>query len=252
MCTVTSHLIGGRLLLTMNRDEYRSRAPEGPPAIHRGDDGKAAWVGPSDGQSGGTWIGASDTGIVACLLNIYDADETAPPASTDRPSRGDIIPRLLAAGPADRAVNWLLEKFAPADYAPFRLLIGRVDSRTIYTWPGSGRIEADDVPDGWSLLTSSSWNAAEVAAWRREQFEGWVTDGAIIAGELPTYHLLQPEGLADRSPLMARELTATRSITQVALDGPGGKTIVRYWPEPSTETLGQPPHTAVRLNHLPG
>lgn len=251
MCTVTSHLLDGRLLLTMNRDEYRSRAPERPPEIHEGADGGPAWVGPLDEQSGGTWIGANSAGVMACLLNIYEADEDGPPPAAGRASRGDIIPRLLSAGSAEQANRWLLEELAPADYAPFRLLVGSGDGRTVHTSRGDGTIDSASLVEGWHLLSSSSWNAPVVLTWRGEQFEQWVADGAIVAGELPTYHLLQPDGLADRSPLMTRELTVTRSITQIALDGVSGKTICRYWPDPTIDTLGRPPHTAIRLSHTP-
>ena len=246
MCTVTSHLFGGRLLLTMNRDEYRSRAPERPPVVV---DGDPQWVGPLDGQSGGTWIGASAAGVVACLLNIYTADEDGPPTSADLTSRGDIIPALLAKGPMAQVDEWLLAGLTPADYAPFRLLVADSASRAVYTWSGSGCLGKTDVAEGWHLLSSSSWHGDEVLAWRREKFDQWVADGALIAGELPTYHLLQPDGLADRSPLMARELAATLSITQIALDGPGAKTIIRYWPEPTADTLGRPAQTSLRLPH---
>jgi hypothetical protein len=249
MCTVTSHLLGRRLLLTMNRDEYRSRAAEHPPVIHKGADGSLGWIGPCDGQSGGTWIGANSAGVMACILNVYEADEAAPPAADDRPSRGKIIPDLLAIGLLERIDSWLLKEFTAADYAPFRLLIANSDRRTVYTWRGHGQIDKADLPEGWQVLTSSSWNGDGVVPWREERFRQWVADGAIIAGELPTYHLLQPEGLADHAPLMARELTTTRSITQIALDGVGGKTICRYWPDPTIDTLGQPPHTAIRLDH---
>jgi len=249
MCTVTSHLGGGRLLLTMNRDEYRSRDPEVPPAVHDGLGDGPTWAAPLDSQSGGTWIGANAAGVVACILNIYTDHEDVPPAPAGRPSRGDIIPRLLSAGSADDVREWLLTEFAPADYAPFQVLIADGSGRTTHTWSGDGSVDSIGLPDGWQLMSSSSWNADEVLPWRRDRFEEWVADGAMIARELPTYHLLQPEGLADRAPLMSRERTSTRSITQIALDGVGGKTIVRYWPDPTVDTLGQPPHTALRLAH---
>lgn len=68
MCTVTVHRSANRLLVTMNRDEARDRAPEVPPAIHHND---VNWLAPSDSARGGTWIGVNDRGVVACLLNGY-------------------------------------------------------------------------------------------------------------------------------------------------------------------------------------
>jgi uncharacterized protein with NRDE domain len=54
----------------MNRDDLADR-PEAAPA--EWPSAKPAFVAPKDLQAGGTWIGVNDHGVIACLLNRYDA-----------------------------------------------------------------------------------------------------------------------------------------------------------------------------------
>jgi uncharacterized protein with NRDE domain len=82
MCTVTVLRSPERLLLTMNRDERRTRGEELAPR-KAGGGSSPAWIGPADGAKGGTWFGANDRGIMACLLNATAGTPARPRRSAE-------------------------------------------------------------------------------------------------------------------------------------------------------------------------
>src|SRR2546427_11025257 len=68
MCTLIAFwrsVPGYDLVIGMNRDESSMR-PADPPSVF---DGTPLIVAPRDRQAGGTWLGASGTGIVVALSN---------------------------------------------------------------------------------------------------------------------------------------------------------------------------------------
>src|SRR5205814_9386220 len=69
----------------MNRDESASRAADPPSVI----EGAPVIVAPRDRKAGGTWIGASGTGLVVALSN------RAGRASATARSRGQFVPDAL-------------------------------------------------------------------------------------------------------------------------------------------------------------
>jgi Transport and Golgi organisation 2 len=228
MCTVTLRCGGGSLLLTMNRDERFERAPEEPPKRIAGDPGRPVWIAPFDGATGGTWIGVNERGVAACVVNGY-APEDAPLAGRPGvPSRGSIIPRILEEqdgfGPARviGAVDF-------SAYPSFSLLVASCEGGEILTWRHGGAIQRSPFGTGWTLLTSSSWNAPEVSAWRRRAFEKWRREGEAMQAGIPALHLLAPPGEEDRAPFMTRERAATRSIGQIRVSA-GGAAELRWWP----------------------
>jgi len=239
MCTATLNREPGRLLLTMNRDERRDRAPEKPPAVFGTDDGAAAWTAPIDGPSGGTWVGVNDQGVVAALLNAYQPGDKAG-HRRGAPSRGRIIPALLHKGSFQEALSWFGNVFDPAAYRSFTLVVATKERDITFRWLGEGSLETEESDDRWRFWSSSSWRTGEVLSWREAQFRLWKKDGAPFAGHIPSVHLLQPGGLAEWAPLMARSYAATRSITQIELSQ--NTTTLRYWPRPE-EASGDPAAT---------
>ncbi|MBI5155195.1 NRDE family protein [Candidatus Poribacteria bacterium] len=226
MCTLTLRRSSTDLLVTMNRDEQRDRAEELPPHRFEGVDGAPAWIAPRDGAFGGTWIGASECGVAACLLNAYRAGGPATAAL----SRGKIIPGVLALGEFHDITEWLETEFDPSPFAEFRLVVAGAPGTRVIEWDGKTLLAVELAENPWAMLTSSSWNQEAVAAWRRGQFDEWVSRGARFGGQLPAFHVHQPEGWEAWSPLMSREQTHTRSITQVRLDFLHGAAEVFYDP----------------------
>jgi hypothetical protein len=130
MCTVT--VIPGAtdadrasrspfIRLLCNRDEQRSRPPSCSPVRRRLGDHSA--IMPVDPPSRGTWIGANDAGLVACLLNANPPGTAGithkgPP----RASRGRIVPALLAAATIEGALD-LADAIDVTQFPPFRVLV---------------------------------------------------------------------------------------------------------------------------------
>ena len=247
MCTLTIGRRSDWLLVTVNRDETRLREAASAPEIfgpHQ--HGSASWAAPIDGACGGTWIGANDRGVVACLLNLWEDGLPAEPQEAI--SRGKIIPRLLAAGRPGDCLAWLEERFDPRRFRPFRLIV--VSDRGIQaaTWRGRGSLSFRQTPRAdWTLFTSSSWKPSEVAAWRRKRFERWLEEGCDFQGDLPSFHRIHSPCHREWGPLMKRNESVTRSITQVALSRRQGRVELRYWEDPWQARLD--PSHRVFLRH---
>lgn len=226
MCTVTQYRDMGRVLITMNRDESETRDPESPPTLRKS--GAVAWLAPTDGTAGGTWIGVNSCGIAAFLLNGYEFSKGL--VERGSPSRGSIVPQIMERGDWEEVWEWLLQEFTPEPYQPFRLGICSFRSATLATWTGSGQLTLESVPSGWCMTTSSSWRSGEVAAWRHSAFLAWVDEGASQVSSIPGFHLSRPSGWEEWAPLMRRKESRTRSISQVEIIPSEGKIEMCYWP----------------------
>ena len=241
---MTIHRESGGLLVTMNRDEAISRAPEIPPAIHA-EDGSAAWMAPQDSAKGGTWMGANECGVVACLLNYYRPGESLipQPQQGDR-SRGEIIPRMLTVGGLDQGTTWLEESFDPEPYPSFTLLLFTLASGRRITWLRGTSLRYDTIEGTWSVISSSGWDSERIIRWREERFQQWLADGETMQGTLPSFNVLQVPGKEEWSPLMKRDWSSTRSVTQAAVDP--SKALLHYWPDPAPNSVE--PSTSLALN----
>ncbi len=229
MCTVTLRCGAGSLLLTMNRDERVERAPEAPPRRISGDALRPSWLAPFDSASGGTWIGVNERGVASCVLNGYEPADEGLSGDPSVPSRGSIIPRILeeqdGVGPA-RLPGGL--DFSA--YPSFTLLVASQEGGEIVRWRRGAGLTRENVPLGLTFLTSSSWNEPEVSVWRRRAFDAWRAAGEPETDGMPTLHLGAPAGDEATAPFMTREKSATRSITQVRVDGSRQIASLVWWP----------------------
>lgn len=248
MCTVTIHRTNTTLLATMNRDEARFRAPEIPPREQIGRDKQVKWVGPIDSQAGATWFGVNEYAVHACLLNRYlPNDSLIYDLSGERPSRGQIIVELLARGFERDALAWVNETFDPKPYPSFWLILAGPDNTHSFAWDGHV-LERQTYVEPWVLFTSSAWHTQDVIEYRKQAFETWVEQGAGREGLIPSFHLWQPTDRAEWAPLMDREYSATRSITQAETNFAKHKTEMRYWPREHLHTPAAP-FTISQLQH---
>jgi hypothetical protein len=174
MCTVTALPRGllrapfrtcDPLLLRVacNRDERNTRLPALGPSVHAF--GHRRVLMPIDPDSGGTWIAASDAGLVFALLNAT----AGPTAPLDGLSRGGIIPGLLAATTVSEALAMAFEARLER-YRPFRLVV--MDPyQLVECWCEEGRVRHRRAClQGAVMRTSSSLGDALVAAPRRALF----------------------------------------------------------------------------------
>jgi hypothetical protein len=225
---VTIDRRAGRLLVTMNRDERWTRASEAGPVVHPAEEGRREWIAPVDGERGGTWIGANADGVVACLLNAYADGDLELLGRPDIPSRGEIVPALLGHGP-DGVFRFMERDLDPTRFPSFIVVVVTPDDGRVLRWTLGSGVEHEPVSEGWSLITSSWWRAAEVEAWRRRRFADWIGSGSPFDGPLPAFNLLEEPDEREYSPLMTRSYSGTRSVTRVSVDRERSEIEMRYW-----------------------
>ncbi|MEN8163065.1 MAG: NRDE family protein, partial [Acidobacteriota bacterium] len=207
MCTLTVNREDHRLLVAMNRDERWGRAQELPPSVHPGE---RAWLAPLDGEKNGTWMGVNDDGVAACLLNGYHPGDFDLFLRDDVPSRGEIIPRLMALSGRE-VEDWLRHGLEVDRYPSFTLLVWTRDHSWELQWQLDRERTLRPAEPGWRMFSSSAWRTDEVLGWRSDRFKEWLEAGRPFDGPLPSYNLLEAEGLSEWSPWMTRSFSATRS-----------------------------------------
>ena len=172
MCSLSWVRRRDALIVVMNRDERRDRAPARPPRRWRGADG--GFTAPVDGDAGGTWIAAKDSGVVLALLNHHARDDSGVVGAAGagrRISRGVLVTTLAAEAAAPDAAR--LRAAGLASYAPFRLFVAgpRVPPR-VFTWNGA-TLSTRRLDPGLGFLTSSSWNPRAVIPARHARFRAF-------------------------------------------------------------------------------
>ena len=140
------------LIIAANRDEMRGR-PASPPARHWPDRPKV--IAGRDETAGGTWLGVSDRGLVAGVLNRPGS--LGPDAA--KRSRGELPLEALDHATAKDAADALVH-LDPTAYRPFNLFIGDANAAFWLRATGAG-IAAFPVPDGLSMLTAHGLDDGE-------------------------------------------------------------------------------------------
>lgn len=154
------------LLLAANRDEMEGR-PSLPPGRHWPDRDEV--IAGLDVLAGGTWLGLSEDGVVAAILNRIN---TLGPAPGMR-SRGELPLEALDFGDARSAAD-ALAHLNPAAWRPFNMIVAdHADAfwiRAVHGGTGNGggtggggnggggRIDVTAVPPGLSMLTAYDLN----------------------------------------------------------------------------------------------
>jgi len=138
------------VLIAANRDEMLDR-PWQPPARHWPD--RPDVIAGIDELAGGTWLGINDNGVIATILN---RQHTLGPEDGKR-SRGELVLEALDHADAKDAAEALLALNAAA-YRPFNMLIADNETAVILIGRGAGRVEAQPVPDGISMITHADMN----------------------------------------------------------------------------------------------
>ena len=212
--TVLPTALGFRLMC--NRDEQHSRPAALPPSVRSV--GSVAAICPTDPPSGGTWIAASEGGLVLALLNRRRCDVHVDGGRPTRRSRGEIIPRLLdAGGLAD--VHNRLTRLQMTDYEGFQLvaiqrhqrLVGTSDGRHLHVSMAS--IETP------IMFTSSSLGDRDAERVRKPLFESLVCRGRDAFEGQRRFHDHRWPGCPSFSVRMARADARTVSQSIVTVHG---------------------------------
>jgi uncharacterized protein with NRDE domain len=151
------------LLVAANRDEYWSR-PTRP--LDRWQGLHQAIISGRDERAGGTWMGFSQSGLVAILTNVRGhGDETPAPQS-----RGLLTTRWLDAPICDSPIHVsphrITQAFDPSDFAGFNLVVGHapnqqwwfVSNRCITTGAALAQWHVQALEPGVHVVSNASLN----------------------------------------------------------------------------------------------
>jgi hypothetical protein len=239
MCSVSWSRGGGRLIIVMNRDERRDRAPARRPRrwSGAGGAGRGGFTAPVDGEAGGTWIAARDSGVVLALLNHQPvsrsrhgaragmrrpgSSRSGPPLPPARVSRGLLVTTLAAERRNPDAAR--LRSAGLASFAPFRLFVaGPSTPPRVFTWDGA-TLTSRRLHPRRGFLTSSSWNPRAVIAARQAAFRAFARrHRQPTRADLLAFHASadDPRG-TPWAICMSREDACTVSTTVVDVDPSG-------------------------------
>ncbi|MFT8244139.1 NRDE family protein [Roseomonas sp. BN140053] len=150
MCTVLLLRRPGHpwpLLLAANRDERLDR-PWDPPGPF--------WPGVIAGRdrlAGGTWMALGESGVVAAVLNRPGSLGPQP----GKRSRGE-LPLLAAAAPDAATAAWQIAALDGSGWRSFNLVLADAGAAFFLRWTGEGRITAEPLPEGVSMVTAHDPN----------------------------------------------------------------------------------------------
>jgi hypothetical protein len=165
VCTLTAVPAAGGVRVAFNRDELRTRPTAVPPTVRRA--GGRAAVFPTDPLSGGTWLAATDAGLVLGLLNVNRRGL----APGGRLTRGAIIPAVLDAGSPWDAVVAVEQELDLTAFAPFRLVAAGQGVVADLVWDGrTAEIGSQLLGGRPAVFTSSGLGDDRVAGPRTDLF----------------------------------------------------------------------------------
>ena len=210
MCTLSIIRLSDQLVITMNRDEARSRHESG---LKEQKKAGVELLYPIDGQAGGTWFGVNNQGVVLALLNRYQD-----PQSSCAPTRGNIIAQALAYGKFELVKKHLSEQ-GYQHYNPFDLLLISLEECLHFRWNGQ-QLVICNVSENAQLFSSSAVNTQSVLAKRQLFFKEEISQIVELSAIniLQQIHLQHDLNSQANSVLMDRSDAHSKSICQVLLD----------------------------------
>jgi len=211
-----------RCRVVFSRDEKRSRSRAHPP-VECVVGGRVVTM-PIDSEAGGSWIAATDAGVVCCVLNLtlHESSGNTPerPVVAGTVSRGTLIPWLVES--ADAAAAWgRLCALDPSSFAPFLLLSITATERAEARWDGTCFEIAREAFDTPWMRTTSSLGDARVARPRAALFDQWFATRPIAPEVQDAFHRHVWEHQPELSVRMSRPDACTVSITTVRLGSNG-------------------------------
>lgn len=211
MCTVTwVHQDGGYHLLC-NRDEKLTRGPAFAPAVFMR--GGIRYIAPVDSDCGGTWLTVNELGLSLCLLN------GEAPVRQVRPirSRGLLLPELAwTESSAECCLR--IQHLDLRQFSPFTLLVMEPGCpAAVARWNGAD-LAIDASADSQMPLASSSYDAARVRDFRRQEFARLAARaGRIDPALLYWFHTDHGSSPSAYTPCMHRHDAETVSFSWVVV-----------------------------------
>ena len=213
MCTVTYLPNVSGFILTSNRDVHISRKQSRLPRE------KLGLLYPEDGEAGGTWIAASRTGRILCLLN--GAFERHIRKKSYRKSRGIIVLELFDIGD----VGAFKDKFSLRGIEPFTLIWIETQPRVTMheiRWDGKNKHIKKLKADENHIWSSATLYDPAVRALRENWFDAFLAtaESEIDAYDMLDFHKSAGDGIPEHNVMMKRpDGVQTVSTSQIQYDG---------------------------------
>lgn len=209
MCTVT-YLPQGRdqFILTSNRDEMPSRSPR-KVTITRSGSQQLAF--PRDEMAGGTWLAASSTNRLACLLNgAFDRHDRRPPY---RMSRGIMVLEYFNFP----GTELFLEEFPFEGMEPFTMILYDHGQLHELRWDGNRPHPRQLDPSRPHIWSSATLYSREVRKKRESWFADWLQGRRAFSREaILDFHRTAGEGDPWNDVIMNRNgVVRTVSISSI-------------------------------------
>lgn len=179
-----------------------------------------------DTEGGGTWIGATQSGLCLCLLNLNPDPPVDLRGRGQLKSRGLVIPELLGSCPTVAEAIARLDEMGLRHYAPFRLLAVGPSPEGLRL--AEARWDRTNLDVSWHAapplcLVSSGLGDALVVP-RLDLFEELVVDPGPTPERQDEFHRHRWPTRPELSVMMSREDARTVSVTSLEVmagrDGP--------------------------------
>lgn len=165
MCTVSYIPHPDGFVLSSNRDERKDRRKAHVPGFHRWNDYPVC--APIDPEGNGTWLAASESGRVLCLLNGGRKSQNFPTNGTQ--SRGLLLKNFWQT--ADPVSFYASVPFS--DFQPFTLILAEPQSLMVISWDGlEPALEILD-PGKPAIWSSTTIYLPAIQRRRETWFENW-------------------------------------------------------------------------------
>lgn len=213
MCTVTWEQSPGAYHLLFNRDEKKNRAEAEPPQkrLYQGVD----YLSPLDTEAGGTWLLTNVYGLTVCIVNRYPPD----PLPQVHPflSRGLLVTSCASCKNL-KEVDAQVRSFSHDSIKPFSLLALQADEQVCLWYWDSRQLSISKTPEE-AFLTSSSYETANVEAYRHTTYQKWQREQKPYASRpLVDFHYFHDANRGAYSICMQRDDAETQSIIEVKAD----------------------------------
>lgn len=209
MCTVTFIPQKEGFILTSNRDEAPARAAE---TLFQEMKNGVLITYPKDEGAGGTWVAASSSGRVVCLLNgAYEKHERTPPYKR---SRGLMVLSFFEyKGVADFVSQYDFEGMEP-----FTFLMVEHEQLWVLRWMGAEMSLKQMDEKSRHIWSSATLYDSEMQKKRNAWFEAWEEKEDYSAGAILDFHQYAGEGNPEIDIVMNRNnIVRSISITQILM-----------------------------------
>lgn len=208
MCTLSWLKTHHGYEVFFNRDEQRTRLIASDPQHYQARSGNQ-FIMPTDLNSGGSWIGVTDSGVSICLLNFYQGMTP----NNDLISRGLLVKDLLGLSHIGAILN-ALKQIRFENYAPFTLVLfePEQESPMSFCWDGIKftHIEIE------SPYTSSGVEFPQVSNARQQTFKRHFKDRPKCIEQLKAYHASHFPEKSKWSVCMHRKDASTVSFSHIS------------------------------------